>query len=141
FRARRCGGSPSIDRAQRRARRGRGSLPARRRGTPGCRPSPCAHSCTTALQPWIFLDTARRRIVHRMKTYRAVMLTKKGGPEVLERVELPLVPPGPGEVRVAVRATGAGGTDITMRRGMYPYAPPIPFVPGYEVVGDVEALG
>jgi NADPH2:quinone reductase len=76
-----------------------------------------------------------------MKTYRAVMLTRKGGPEVLEQVELPLLPPGPGEVRLAVRATGAGGTDITMRRGRYPFAPPMPFVPGYEVVGDVESLG
>lgn len=76
-----------------------------------------------------------------MTTYRAVMLTKKGGPEVLETVDLPLVDPKPGEVRVAVRATGAGGTDVTMRRGTYPYAPPIPFVPGYEVVGDVEAVG
>ena len=76
-----------------------------------------------------------------MTTYRAVMLTRKGGPEVLEPVDLPLTAPGPGEVRIAVRATGAGGTDITMRRGSYPYAPPIPFVPGYEVVGEVEALG
>lgn len=76
-----------------------------------------------------------------MQTYRAVMLTKKGDPEVLQEVELPLVDPRPGEVRVAVRATGAGGTDVTMRRGTYPYAPPIPFVPGYEVVGDVEAVG
>lgn len=74
-------------------------------------------------------------------TYRAVMLTKKGGPEVLQTVELPLTEPGPGEVRVTVRATGAGGTDVTMRRGTYPYAPPIPFVPGYEAVGVVEALG
>jgi len=80
-------------------------------------------------------------MMRRMNTYRAVMLTKKGGPEVLEVVELPLVELGPGEVRVAVRATGAGGTDVTMRRGTYPYAPPIPFVPGYEVVGDVEAVG
>jgi NADPH:quinone reductase-like Zn-dependent oxidoreductase len=44
-------------------------------------------------------------------------------------------------VRIAVRATGAGGTDILMRRGFYPYAPRKPFVPGYEVVGVVEALG
>lgn len=74
-------------------------------------------------------------------TYRAVMLTKKGGPEVLETVEQPLPQPGPGEVRVRVRATGVGGTDITMRRGYYPYAPPKPFVPGYETIGDVDALG
>jgi NADPH2:quinone reductase len=76
-----------------------------------------------------------------MTTCKAVMLTKKGGPEVLEVVEVPVVEPGAGEVRIAVRATGAGGTDVTMRRGTYPYAPPIPFVPGYEVVGDVEAVG
>ncbi len=76
-----------------------------------------------------------------MATYRAVMLTGKGEPDLLREVELPLVEPGPGEVRLAVRATGAGGTDIIMRRGFYPYAPKIPFVPGYEVVGDVEALG
>jgi NADPH:quinone reductase-like Zn-dependent oxidoreductase len=76
-----------------------------------------------------------------MATYRAVMLTAKGGPETLHEVDLPLVEPGPGEVRVAVRATGAGGTDILMRRGFYPYAPRKPFVPGYEVVGVVEKLG
>jgi NADPH:quinone reductase-like Zn-dependent oxidoreductase len=72
---------------------------------------------------------------------QAVMLTKKGGPEVLETVELPLPEPGPGEVRVKVRATGVGATDITMRRGSYAFAPRIPFVPGYESVGIVDALG
>ncbi|WP_434380600.1 zinc-binding dehydrogenase [Melittangium boletus] len=50
-------------------------------------------------------------------------------------------PPGPGQVRVRVRAGGVGFTDIIMRRGYYPYAPKFPFTPGYEVVGDVDALG
>ena len=76
-----------------------------------------------------------------MKTYRAVMLTKKGGPEVLQTVELPLKEPRRGEVRLRVVATGAGGTDLIMRRAGYVYAPRMPFVPGYEVVGEVEALG
>ena len=76
-----------------------------------------------------------------MATMQAVMLTKKGGPDVLETVELPLPDPGPGEVRVKVRATGVGATDIAMRRGSYPYAPRIPFVPGYESVGIVDAVG
>jgi NADPH2:quinone reductase len=76
-----------------------------------------------------------------METYRAVMLTKRGGPEVLEQVSLPLKEPGPGEVRLDVLATGAGGTDVSMRRGRYAFAPPFPFVPGYEVVGTVEAVG
>jgi NADPH2:quinone reductase len=52
-----------------------------------------------------------------------------------------LVEPRPGEVRLRVLATGAGGTDLIMRRGRYPFAPPKPFVPGYEAVGVVEALG
>jgi hypothetical protein len=43
-----------------------------------------------------------------MATMQAVMLTRKGGLEVLETVELPLPEPGPGEVRVKVRATGVG---------------------------------
>ena len=76
-----------------------------------------------------------------MSTMQAVMLTRKGGPEVLERVELPLPEPGPGEVRVKIRATGVGATDITMRRGRYLYGPPIPFVPGYESIGIVDAVG
>ena len=73
-------------------------------------------------------------------TYRAVMLTKKGGPEVLQIVELPVEPPGPG-LRVRVRAAGVGSTDLIMLAGKYPYAPKIPFVPGYEVAGVVEAIG
>lgn len=76
-----------------------------------------------------------------MKSYRAVMLTKEGGPEVLQLVELPLREPGPGELRVRVRATGVGATDLTMLEGSYPFAPRIPFVPGYEVAGVVDAVG
>jgi NADPH:quinone reductase len=74
-------------------------------------------------------------------TYRAVMLTKKGGPEVLQIVDLPIVPPGPGQLRVRVSAAGVGSTDLMMLAGNYPYAPKIPFVPGYEVAGVVEAIG
>jgi NADPH2:quinone reductase len=76
-----------------------------------------------------------------MATYRAVMLTGKGGLDKLETVDLPLKEPGPGEVRIKVRASGAGATDIMMRTGYYPFRPPFPFVQGYEVVGDVDAVG
>ena len=74
-------------------------------------------------------------------TYRAVMLTKKGGPEVLQIVELPVEAPGPGQLRVRVRAAGVGSTDLIMLAGNYRYAPKIPFVPGYEVAGVVAAIG
>ena len=74
-------------------------------------------------------------------TYRAIMLTGPGGLDRLEEVRLPLLAPGTGELRVRAIATGAGGTDLTMRRGRYPFAPPFPFVPGYEVLGIVDAVG
>ena len=75
-------------------------------------------------------------------TYRAVMLTRKGGgPEVLEVVDLPVEAPGPGQLRVRVRAAGVGSTDLIMMAGRYLYAPKIPFVPGYEVAGVVDAIG
>ena len=78
-------------------------------------------------------------------TYRAVMLTGKGGAkalDVLQVAELPIPEPGPGQVRVRVRATGIGSTDFIVLGGSYRYgAPKIPFVPGYEIAGVVDALG
>jgi NADPH:quinone reductase len=77
-------------------------------------------------------------------TFRAVMLTRKGGPkalDALEVVDLPIPEPGPGQVRVRVRATGIGSTDFMVLGGSYRYGPKIPFVPGYEIAGVVDALG
>ncbi len=74
-------------------------------------------------------------------TYRAVMLTRNGGPEVLQVVELSFIPPAPGEVRIRVSAAGVGATDLMMLKGGYMFAPKIPFVPGYEVSGVVDAIG
>ena len=76
-----------------------------------------------------------------MTVMNAVMITKKGGPEVLAVVEVPVPEPGPGEVRVKVRATGVGATDLTILGGSYPFAPPLPLIPGYETVGIVEKTG
>jgi len=75
------------------------------------------------------------------ETYRAVMLRKKGGPEALQIVELPVERPGPGQLRVRVRAAGVGSTDLIILAGKYRYAPKIPLVPGYEIAGVVEAIG
>ena len=75
------------------------------------------------------------------ETYRAVMVTKKGGPEVLQVVDLPIEHPGPGQVLVRVRAAGVGSTDLLMSAGKYLYAPKIPMVPGYEIAGVVEEIG
>ena len=73
--------------------------------------------------------------------YRAVLLPHIGGPEVLRTVELPLREPGHGQLRVRIRAAGVGSTDLMMLAGRYDYAPAMPFVPGYEIAGVVEAIG
>jgi len=74
-------------------------------------------------------------------TYRAMMIKRPGGPEVLQQVSLPLVPPGAGELRVRVRACGIGATDFAMLAGSYAFAPKLPVVGGYEIAGIVEAIG
>jgi NADPH2:quinone reductase len=74
-------------------------------------------------------------------TYRAVQLKGKGGLDQLQEIELTLEPPKPGELRIRVRASGAGFTDITKRTGNYPYRPAFPFIEGYEVLGEVDAIG
>lgn len=76
-----------------------------------------------------------------METCRAIRLEGKGGVDQLKAVDLPVAAPGPGEVSVVLEACGVGATDIVMRTGNYPFAPPFPFVPGYDVVGVVDAVG
>lgn len=49
--------------------------------------------------------------------------------------------PAPGQVRVAVEATALGYVDQLVMRGLYQVKPPLPFVPGGEIVGTVEAIG
>lgn len=72
---------------------------------------------------------------------RALFVTRRGGPEVLQIREVPDPVPGPGEVRVAVRAAGVNFADVMARLGLYPDAPPLPAVVGYEVAGIVDAVG
>jgi NADPH:quinone reductase-like Zn-dependent oxidoreductase len=70
-----------------------------------------------------------------------VIITRLGGPEVLKLVEQELREPGTGQVRIRVLATGVAFADILMRHGLYPKTPPFPFVPGYDIVGEIDALG
>jgi len=73
--------------------------------------------------------------------YKNVVVTRKGGPEVLQVVENNLRLPAANEVRIKVLATGVGRTDINYRYGLSPFAPRVTFVPGYEVMGVVDAIG
>jgi len=73
---------------------------------------------------------------------RAVVITKKGDPSVLQVQERPdPPPPGPGQVRIDVRACGVNFADTMARVGLYEEAPPLPAVVGYEVSGTVVAVG
>ncbi len=72
---------------------------------------------------------------------RAVVITRHGPPEVLVVQERPEPRPGPGEVVIDVRAAGINFADLMARIGMYPDAPKPPCVVGYEVAGEIAALG
>ena len=63
------------------------------------------------------------------------------GPEGLVWKELPTPQPAPGEVRIAIRAASLNFPDILIVWGKYQFKPALPFVPGSEYAGVVEALG
>lgn len=78
--------------------------------------------------------------------YQSVMATRLGPPEVLQVVENDLRPPQAGEVRIKVLAASVCRPDVTVRAGesLYsgtPLGKKAPFVPGYAVVGDIDAVG
>jgi len=76
-------------------------------------------------------------------TWQSIRISRFGGPEVLELAEQRIIPdPGPGAVRIKVLAAGTGFTDCFIRRGRYPgFKGPLPFTPGYELVGIIEKTG
>jgi NADPH:quinone reductase-like Zn-dependent oxidoreductase len=72
---------------------------------------------------------------------RAVVITKHGGPGVLQVQERPDPALGAGQVRIDVAAAGINFADVMARLGFYPDAPKAPCVVGYEVAGTVLELG
>lgn len=72
---------------------------------------------------------------------RQVWITRYGPPEVLELREAPTPQPSQGEVLIEVAAAGINFADIMARLGLYPDAPKPPCVVGYEVAGEVAAVG
>jgi enoyl reductase len=72
---------------------------------------------------------------------RAVRFGRFGGPEVLELVDEPVAEPGPGEVRISLRAAGLNPADYKRRRGGPQYQVTLPTGIGRELAGVVEAVG
>ena len=72
---------------------------------------------------------------------KAIRISRTGGSDVLEHVEVPTPKPGPGEVLVRAHAIGVNYFDLLIRTGRYHWMPPLPFIPGNEMSGHVVARG
>jgi NADPH2:quinone reductase len=72
---------------------------------------------------------------------KAIQVHQFGGPEVLTLREIPTPKPGSGQVLVRVRAAGVNPYDTYMRNGTYPIKPPLPYTPGSDAAGTIEAVG
>lgn len=72
---------------------------------------------------------------------KAIVIRQTGGPSVLEWTEVPTPRPGPGEVLVRAEAIGVNRPDVLIRRGEYPWMPPLPAIPGIEMCGVVTETG
>ncbi len=70
-----------------------------------------------------------------------IIVTHYGGPDALRVVEEECPEPKDGEVRVRVLAAGVSLPDIMAREGVHPETPPVPYTPGWDLVGEVDRLG
>jgi NADPH2:quinone reductase len=72
---------------------------------------------------------------------KAIIISKPGGPEVLQVQERPKPAPGPNEVLVKVFAAGINRPDVMQRKGNYPPPPGASDIPGLEIAGVIESIG
>jgi NADPH2:quinone reductase len=72
---------------------------------------------------------------------KALMCVEHGPPEKLVVEEIPMPEPGRGEVRIAMRAAGVNFPDALIIQNLYQFKPPLPFSPGGEAAGVVDAVG
>jgi NADPH2:quinone reductase len=72
---------------------------------------------------------------------KAIRVHEFGGPEVLKPEEVPTPKPSAGQVLVRIHAAGVNPYETYMRAGTYPLKPPLPYTPGSDGAGVVEAVG
>ena len=72
---------------------------------------------------------------------KAIRVHAFGGPEVLKIEDLPTPRPAAGQVLIRVKATGVNPYDTYMRNGTYAIKPPLPYTPGSDAAGTIEAVG
>ncbi len=76
-----------------------------------------------------------------LTTHHRIVVSKRGGPDVLRFVEEPLPVPQPGEARVRVEAAGVSAYDVMLRGHRFPGFTKVPYTPGCDVVGVVDDIG
>ncbi|MSQ52860.1 MAG: alcohol dehydrogenase [Betaproteobacteria bacterium] len=72
---------------------------------------------------------------------KAIQITRTGGPEVLDFIDIATPTPGPGQVLIKAHSIGVCMPEIMVRKGMYHWMPPLPAIPGIEMSGTVVAMG
>lgn len=72
---------------------------------------------------------------------RAIRVHEFGGPDVLRLEEVPDLKPGAGQLVIRIRAVGVNPADTYMRTGTYARKPALPYTPGTDAGGTVEAIG
>lgn len=72
---------------------------------------------------------------------KAIRVSELGEPEVMKVAEVPDPEPGPGEVLVRVHAVGVNPVDTYLRSGQHGYGGSVPYTPGWDAAGIVEAVG
>ncbi|HXX44922.1 MAG TPA: NADPH:quinone reductase [Candidatus Acidoferrales bacterium] len=72
---------------------------------------------------------------------KAIRVREFGGPEVLKLEEVPNLTPATGQVVVRMRAVGVNPVDTYIRSGVYPRKPTLPYTPGTDGAGAIEAVG
>src|SRR5499426_3905001 len=70
-----------------------------------------------------------------------IIVSHYGGPDELRVTEEERPEPQDGEARVRVLAAGVSLPDLMAREGIHPETPPVPFTPGWDLVGTVDGLG
>lgn len=76
-----------------------------------------------------------------VENFNSIVISQSGGPEVLKMISQPLREPGRGEIRVRNEAMGVAYAEVLMRYRLFPGAPKIPFIPGYDIVGRIDKIG
>src|SRR4029079_6716686 len=87
------------------------------------------------------LGFARQRSTGNDARMKAILLSRTGDPSVLDYVEVPTPLPQAGEVLVKADTIGVSRPELLVRRGVYPWMPPLPAIPGIEMAGTGVELG